>query len=466
MKRRATITDYRGQRVLLVGLGLHGGGVATVRWLVRQGANVRVTDIKTAEQLAPSISKLGKIRAAFHLGGYVAADWRWAQRIIVNPDISPTKHPQLAAAKRRGATIENEASIFMAQFPGTVVGVTGTRGKTTTTLLLGDILKRAHRQTIISGNVRQVPMLEFLPRTTTATWAVVELSSYQLERLPVREHQLHVAVMTNLKIDHLSRHGTLAAYAQAKYNIFRGQTAKDYKIIHWHDPVCRRAAVIGRGQTIWFGKQLPPHKNGVTVQHNWVVEYTDRRSQKLFSMKQWHLPGDHNLENLLAAVAAARAMNVSMAVIRESVKNFRGAPYRQQLIRTYKNHKMINDTAATSPDATLAALAIYPRGVFIVGGTDKQLDLRPLALAIVRRNVPTVWLPGTATVVLQSALRQLGYRQPLVTVSSMSSAVQTALAIAAPKQPVVLSPGAASFGIFLHEFDRGERFNQAVSQLV
>lgn len=463
--RRATISDYRGQRVLLVGLGLHGGGVATVRWLVKQGAIIRVTDIKTAKQLAPSLAKLKKVRVDFHLGGYVSADWRWAQRIVVNPDISPAKHPQLVTAQRRGVAIENEASIFMAQFPGTVIGVTGTRGKTTTTLLLGDTLKQAHRQTIVSGNVRQVPMLEYLPRTTSATWAVVELSSFQLERLPVAKRPLHVAVMTNLKIDHLSRHGSLAAYTQAKYNIFRGQGTNDYKILNWSDPAGRRATKIGRGQVVWFGKQLPSHQNGVTVRGNWVVEQTDKQSRKLFPLQLWKLPGQHNLENLLAAVAAARAMNVSTATLRAVVRNFRGAPYRQQVIRTWQNHQLINDTAATSPDATLAALEIYPRGVFILGGTDKQLDLKPLAREIVHHNVPTVFLPGTATIVLQSALRHLGYRQPLVTVDSMSSAVQTALAIAAPKQSVVLSPGAASFGLFLHEFDRGEKFNQVVSRL-
>lgn len=465
MIRRATTTDYRGQRVLLVGLGLHGGGVATVRWLFKQGAIVRVTDIQTAKQLAPSLKKLGKIKAVWHLGGYRPADWKWAQRIVVNPGVDPARHPQLRLAERRGVPIENEASIFARKFPGNMIGVTGTRGKTTTTTLLSEILRKAHRDTIISGNVRQVPMLEYLPRCKPSTWAVLELSSYQLERLPVRGRPIHVAVMTNLKVDHISRHGSLDAYAQTKYNIFRGQNSTDFKILNWNDPACRRAAKVGRGSITWFGITLPNDLDGLTTKQGWVVENKSGQVITLFSLRTWKLPGHHNQENLLAAVAATRAMGVSAAVIRKVVKKFFGVPYRQQQIRTYCGHDFINDTAATSPDATLAALSIYPGAVFIVGGVDKQLDFEHLARAIVSRNVQTVFLPGSATDKLQELLRRAKYRQPLLTTHSMGSAVVTALAIARPKQDIILSPGAASFGLFRHEFDRGDQFNRVVSGL-
>ncbi len=465
MTRRANTTDYRGQRVLLVGLGVQGGGVATVRWLVKQGASVRVTDTKTAVDLAESLKKLRGVHATFHLGGYRPQDWRWAQRIVVNPGVSPSTHPQVATAERRGVSIDNEASIFLRQFSGTSIGVTGTRGKTTTTLLLGAILKRAHRNTIVSGNVRQVAMLEYLPRTTPSTWAVLELSSYQLERLPVPDHPMHVAVMTNLKVDHVSRHGSMSAYAQAKYNIFRGQTLSDAKILNWNDSACRQAAKIGRGQVIWFGTSLPKHANGVTVKNTWVIEQQSKKITKLFPLSIWKLPGQHNLENLLAAVAAARAMNISLSIIKKTVSQFHGLPYRQELIRTVRGHQFINDTAATSPDAALAALAIYPRGVYIVGGIDKQLDFKPLVREIIQKNIATVFLPGSATVKAQQALRTLHYRQPLITVHSMKAAVKTAVAIAKPKQAIILSPGAASFGLFIHEFDRGDQFTEAVKKL-
>lgn len=464
MSRRKKTTDYCGQRVLLVGLGLHGGGVATVKWLVGQGALVRVADIKNATDLATSLRKLQGIKATYHLGGYQPSDWIWAQRIVLNPGVPPTI-PQVKSAVKRGVTIENEASIFIREFAGQTIGITGTRGKTTTTLLLGEILTAAHRRTIISGNVRNVPMLDYLPSTNADTWAVLELSSYQLERLPVSGHPLHVAVMTNLMVDHVNRHGSLATYAQTKYNIFRGQTKSDWKILNRHNPYCRRAEKIGRGRVQWYGKRLPKKIDGVTVQKGWVVEQKNQTTKRLFSLSTWKPAGDHNLENLLAATAAARAMGSSASVIRRSVALFRGVPYRQELIRTYRGHRFINDTAATSPDATLAALLVYPQGIYILGGTDKALDFSSLASMLVKKNVPTVFLPGNATKKIQTLLRKNGYARPLVTVHSMAAAVNTALALAAVKQDIVLSPGAASFGLFMHEFDRGDKFARQVRQL-
>ncbi|MEK7537743.1 MAG: UDP-N-acetylmuramoyl-L-alanine--D-glutamate ligase [Patescibacteria group bacterium] len=465
MVRLSERQSFRGQRVLLVGLGLHGGGVATARWLVKRGAIVRVTDLKSAAELAPSVAKLRGVRATFHLGGYRVADWRWARRIVVNPAIPPNTHPQLQAVKRRGVQIDNEASIFMREFTGTAIGVTGTRGKTTTALLLGAILKRVHRDTIVSGNVREVPMLAHLARTKPSTWAVLELSSYQLERLPVAGRPLKVAVMTNLKVDHVDRHGSMSAYAQTKYNIFREQTPNDVKMLNWNDPACRRAAKIGHGRVIWFGNKLPVKVGGVTVNGSWVMERKQNKVVKLFPLGEWKLPGAHNLENLLAATAVARSMNVPATIIVQSVKSFHGVPYRQQLIRTWRGHQFINDTASTSPDATLAAMAIYPRGVYIIGGTDKALQLGLWAREIARRNVPTVFLPGSATVKLQAALHRFRYHRPLVTTHSMTAAVRVALALSQPKQEIILSPGAASFGLFTHEFDRGDQFNSVVRKL-
>lgn len=464
MSRRKKSTDYRGQRVLLVGLGLHGGGIATVKWLVQQGAKVRVTDIKNAASLTPSLLKLRGIKVTYHLGGYQPSDWTWAQRIILNPGV-PHNIAPVRGAKRRGVAIENEASIFLREFPGTPIGITGTRGKTTTTLLLGAILSLAHRRTIVSGNVRDVPMLDYLPTTTPSTWAVLELSSYQLEHLPVVDHPLRVAVMTNLMVDHINRHGSLTAYAQTKYNIFRGQTSADWKILNWHNPYCRRAKAIGYGRVTWYGQQLPKQIDGITFKQGWVVEHKNKITIRLFPLQIWKLAGEHNVENLLAATATARAMGISTTIMRRAISSFRGVPYRQEIIRTYRGHPFINDTAATSPDATLAALSVYPRGIYILGGTDKALDMQPLATAIVNKNIPTVFLPGSATKIIQSLLRKKGYRRPLITVHSMAAAVNTALIMATAKQEIILSPGAASFGIFVHEFDRGDKFNQVVRQL-
>ncbi len=464
MSRSVPPTHFRGQRVLLMGLGRHGGGIATAKWLVKQGAQLLVNDKQTKTQLSDSIKQLRGLNYRGHFGAQTLADVRWADRIVVNPGMHPNI-PELRLASKQRKLIDNEASIFVRQFPGTLIGVTGTRGKTTTTLLLGAMITAAHRDTIISGNVRQVPMLSYLPKAKSTTSAVLELSSYQLERLPVVGKPFHIAVMTNLKVDHISRHGTMKNYANTKYNLFRGQTNKDFAVLNYDDPYCRAAAKVSASLNIWFSLKLPNKVNGFTIGNGWVIEQLDGTTHKIMSLSHWTLPGEHNLMNLLAATAAASAYGVSPKVVINAVKKFHGVPYRQEKIRSYKGHDMINDTAATSPDGMLAALAVYSQAVCICGGTDKQLDFHALAKDIVRRNVKTVFLPGTATVQLQALLKKFKYRQPIISVHSMKSAVTTALVLATPRQPIILSPGCASFGLFLHEFDRGDQFNQVVNNL-
>lgn len=457
-------SQYEGQRVLVVGLGLHGGGVATVRWLARQGARVTVTDRKNRRELAASIGQLRGVPVTLHLGQHRPADFQRAQRIIVNPAVRP-ELPELMAARRRGVPIENEATIFVREFPGRLIGVTGTRGKTTTTHLLGAIVQRHHRTSFISGNVRETPMLSYLSRATKNDWAVLELSSYQLEQLPVPGRPMSVAVMTNLLVDHLDRHRTMVRYANTKANLFRGQSKAETAIGHWDDPWCRRVLGVSHGRKVWFSRTLPLRVDGVTSRGQWVVEQRHGRITRLFSRRDWRLLGDHNLDNLFAAVAAARALGIPARTIAEAVRQFTGVPHRQEIVRTYRGHAIINDTAATSPDGALAALDVFPTGVFILGGTDKALDLTALVRRLARRRWPIVLLPGTATERLVTALQRQPSSPPWVRVESMSSAVQAALRLARPKQQIILSPGAASFGLFLHEFDRGDQFRRIVKAL-
>ena len=456
--------DFQGVRVLVVGLGVHGGGVATVKWLMKQGAIVRVADVLGRERLAESIKKLKGLPITYHLGAHQAADFRWAERIVVNPAVSP-KLLELVQATKRGIHIDNEASLFVERFPGTIVGVTGTRGKTTTTLLLGSIIKAAHRNTIISGNVREVAMLDYLPKTIAKTIAVLELSSYQLERLPVAGHPVHVGVMTNLKVDHLNRHGSMAEYAQVKYRLFGGQIIGDVAVLNYDDPHCRRLVKKTAAHVLWFGRHVPKTGHVISIRAGWVSERISGKWKNIVPLSAWKLAGDHNVLNLLAAAAAARAMQIAPAKIVQSVRLFRGVPHRQEVVRVYRGHQCINDTAATSPDGTQAALAVFPNGVFIVGGTDKALDMEPLARDIVRRNVQIVTLPGSATEKLIQVLTRLHYRRPMVRTLSMVSAIRAALTVARPSQPIVLSPGAASFGLFIHEFDRGEQFVKCIKAL-
>ena len=456
---------WQRKKVLVVGLGLHGGGEAAVRWLAKQGAQIRVTDSKTAEQLKPTLAKLKSIKSvAYHLGMHSKDDFSWADVIVLNPGV-PSSFPLLSVARRRKVPIVNEATIFFEECPAPIVGVTGTRGKTTTTTLIARILEHAKHRVVISGNVRQVAMLDYLDQITSRDSIVLELSSYQLELMPTARRSPMIGVITNVKVDHLNRHGTLPKYADIKYNVIRYQGKNDVAVLNADNVWTKKAAQLVPGEVIWFSCRGPVGKRSVFIKAGWVVERRGRQEEKLVPLKFWKLPGQHQQENLLAAVAAARAAGIEARRIQEAVKAFAGVPHRQEKVRTWRGHDFINDTTATSPDGALAAIQVFPKGVFIIGGTDKQLDFKPLAKEMVRRKLPTVFLPGNATDILLKLLRKYGYRAPHIFATSMEQAVHQAMELSKPKQPIVLSPGAASFGLFVHEFDRGDKFVKSVRRL-
>ncbi len=466
MLKKISGKKFAGRRVLVVGLGLHGGAASAIRWFSKQGALLRVQDVKTKAELRPTLKQLAKIPATYHLGGHLATDFDWAQSIYLNQGVGGEKALALVEkARRRGVPILNETSLFFDYCPARIVGITGTRGKSTTTVLLGHILKTAKRSSVVSGNVRQTMMLDVLDQLNENDLAVLELSSFQLEYLPQIERSPSVAIMTNLKIDHLNRYNSLTDYAQAKLNMFRYQSSHDVAVLNAENSWTRRAAKITSAKVWWF--QLAGHfgHDGLTVSKGWVMEYHGVKVQRLFPVGAALLKGQHNLQNILAAAAAARSMNVPAAFIAKAVKNFRGVAHRQELVRTWRGHQFINDTTATTPDGTLAALSVFPKAVFIVGGTDKVLQYRQLAQQLLEHRTPMVFLPGKGTDKLLAALHRAGDHRVHIPVDSMSEAVGQAVSISKAKQPIVLSPGAASFGLFVHEFDRGEQFIRAVNTL-
>jgi UDP-N-acetylmuramoylalanine--D-glutamate ligase len=459
--------DVRGKRVLLVGLGVHGGGVGTAKWLLKQGALLRITDRKSAEVLKESVKEVGQGKnVTYILGKHEPADFRWADLIVYNPDVSP-KNPAILALlpKKQNVMVANELTLFLERCLAKTIGITGTRGKTSTTLLITHILQAAKRSAIASGNVRGEPMLSILPRLKSDDIAVLELSSFQLELLPQVERKVDVAMMTNLHVDHLSRHGTMEEYAATKANLFRYQSADDTAVLNYDNAWVRKISRQVPSRICWYTFGKPQGKWCIFVKQGWVMERAFGAEEKLFPLSAWPMAGAHQLSNLLAAIAAVRVHGVTGKEIVRALKSWRGVPHRQEVVRTWKGHQYINDTTATSPDGALAALQVFPKALFIVGGTDKQLTFNALAAGLAKKKSRLVFLPGTATMKLQTALRRKGWKGNYTPVESMEQAVLTATQQARPGQAIVLSPGAASFGLFLHEFDRGEKFVAAVRRL-
>lgn len=441
MELRRGPIDYSGLRALVMGLGVHGGGAGVARFLAQRGAMVTVTDLQSASALQDSIERLHGLDVRYVLGEHRDEDFLNADFIVRNPAV-PVTQRHLSLAREHGVPIYMEMTLFFMECPlDRVVGVTGTRGKTTTTVLLGEILKADGRDVVVAGNLR-VSALEQLARIGPRTDVVLELSSFQLEGLDVIEASPRAAVVTNLLTDHLNRYPSLDAYFEAKRTIFRYQGADGILALNRDDPRLQTWADLAPGFVVWYGA-----------------------GDDVPGSEAARLRGAHNRSNMAAAAAMASALGVERAVIGGAIERFGGVPYRQELIRELDGVWFVDDTAATSPDATLAALAVADRPtVLIAGGADKGLDFDELGRVVRAEGSPVkavVLLEGTATDRVAAVMgdRVAGRYDDL------RRAVEAAWERAAPGDTVLLSPGCASFGMFRNEFDRGDQFNAIVRAL-
>ncbi|TSC77151.1 MAG: UDP-N-acetylmuramoylalanine--D-glutamate ligase [Parcubacteria group bacterium Gr01-1014_31] len=464
-------TWFAARRVLVMGLGLHGGGLQVARWLVQHGANVRVTDLKVASALASSLRQLPRSPClTLALGGHRAADFRWAEVVVQNPGV-PRESPWLALARRSGARIENEATLFFKLVgPSRIIGVTGTRGKSTTTALIAAMLRRRFRGTVMAGNIASVPMFSVVDRVRrSAAPVVLELSSWHLENLGEQKMSPQVAVVTNVLSDHRNRYRSQASYAAAKWQIFSHQHPGDVAVVNADNPTTRAFSRACRGRVVRFGRHCGATRPCLTVRGRHLVWREGKASQRVVPAYASHLPGDHNLSNLMAAAAVGRIMGVPNADLRKAVAAFRPLPYRQQVVCRRRGVTFVNDTTATTPDAAIAALRTFGarrRVVLVAGGSDKLLpeaEFRALAREMKGSVKAVVLLSGKGSARIIRALRRENFQSPLVTdVNSMADAAGIARRLAVSGDIVLLSPACASFGMFTNEFDRGDQFNRAI----
>jgi len=478
MTDRTETINLRGKRALLIGLGQHEGGTGVVRFLVREGADVTVTDRRDAAALDAAIRSLDGLPVTYRLGGHEGIEIREYDLVVRNPAV-PTDAPLLMEARAAGIPVEMEMTLFLAACPAPVVGVTGTKGKTTTALWIGHILRLWNPKTVVAGNMG-ISALDALSAMTPTTPVVLELSSFQLEATDERGLSPHIAVITNLSTDHLDRYPNAEAYWDAKWAIARYQTEGDTVILPaWTDSDPRDdpglAFLAGRAETaqaaiVPFG--VLPAAVGYPP-GSWWVEETDT----LIWTGNWGtfplgrgsdlaLPGAHNRINATAAAAAALAVGAPVDAVREGLRTFRGAAHRYEDLGAVGGVRYINDTAATAPAAAVAALRTTPGPVILLaGGSDKGLDFAALADAMLGAKA-IILFDGRVPTPLAAMLRARGYAGTVTgPVGTMDDAVARAVALAVPGDTVLLSPGAASFGVFQNEFDRGDQFRAAVARL-
>lgn len=495
-------SDFFGKKILIMGLGLHGGGVAAAHWFFRHGAEVIVTDVKNRKELSSSIAKLTALCNEYRLGHpgkrlhsieYVLGKHREddvvrSDLIIQNPGV-PRESLFLTLAREHGIPIHNDASIFFSlvrQSP--IIGVTGTRGKTTTVSITAEVLKKKHPRALALGMATPSGAVSFFSgidriledeRKSVISPAALELSSWQLEVLGEHGLSPRCAVLTNITPDHLNRYGSMDAYCDAKKNIFRFQNpdnADTFAVLNADDARVRQCASMIADARIayWFSANGALVSRGCTIERKerkrMLVWYAVDSSVEICDMKTLAIPGAHNEKNALAAATVGMLYGVLPSDICAVLQSFRGVPGRLENIGEYNGRTFYNDTAATSPEAVCAALKTLggrvKKIVLIAGGADKNLVFDALGDEICRKVKALVLLSGTASPHIASASAAAGYSDSVDMANSMAEAVAKAWKRSAKHDIILLSPGAASFGMFSNEFDRGKQFIEEAKNII
>ena len=427
------VQQVRGKRVTVAGLGRFGGQIAAARWLVEQGARVLVTDRTGPDQLADSVKQLDGIPIEFRLGEQREADFTSADLIVASPAIPPT-NPFLTAARTAGVPITTEIRLFIERCPVPIIGVTGTKGKSTTTAMLGEILRRRFT-THVGGNIGHslLPELEGIEKSHLV---VLELSSFMLEHLGAMRWSPHVAVVTMVAADHLDWHGSREAYVNAKANVVRFQRPDDIAVLNAEDANCLELAKLTPAHCVRFATE----------------------GRVPFELK---VPGRHNQSNAQAAWAAASQMGVPREAAESALLEFRGLPHRLQLVHEAGGVRYFNDSIATIPEAAVAALESFPphRVVQIVGGYDKGLPMTTMCNALLERAKAVLCIGATGKKLAETM--SAGASQNAAAVydcGDLPTAMKLAKTVATSGDVVLLSTGSASYDQFVNFEERGNSF--------
>jgi len=426
--------ELAGKRVLVVGIGK--SGLAAAHFLKERGARVTVSDARPATLIA-ELSSLLDEGFIVEAGSHGLLTFRRQDLIVVSPGV-PMSTPELMTVRAIGAHIIGELELGAQFLRGEIVAITGSNGKTTTTALMGEILKTSGRPTLVGGNIGR-PVTEMVAESTAETWSVLEVSSFQLET--IETFRPRIAVVLNITPDHLDRHGTFEAYAAAKTRITENQTGEDYLVLNGEDKNTQMVAAHSKAQIFWFSA---------------------RRRIKQGAFVEIGLAGRHNVENVLAAVCAARLAGVPSEVIRKAVAAFRAVEHRLEFVRELDGVRYFNDSKATNVDATAKAIEAFPGGIhLILGGKDKDSDYTVLT-PLLRERVETVITIGSAAEKIE---RQLAGVLKIERAETMDRAVALARANAAAGDTVLLAPACASFDQFENYEHRGRVFKELVHGL-
>ncbi len=435
------INNYKDMNVLIFGLGLNQGGAGSAKFFAKAGANVRVTDLKSAEVLKSSVDQLNEFRnIEFVLGKHQNEDFDWADLIIKNPSVKPNNE-FLQYALSKGKKIEMDMGIFLDHVnPSQIIGVTGTKGKSTTSSLIYEALKANNKSVLFAGNIGKsvLDTLEFLNEKTLV---ILEISSFQLESFNSHQVSPHWAVITNITPDHLNYYATMDEYIQAKKLIGKYQTSEDYLFLKEGDTVVDTPQFLEglKGKIIRFSKNDLP---------------ADFRP---------NLKGEHNLNNIAAALAITNSFGLSQETILNSLQSFKGVPFRMELVKVWDGVKIYNDTTATGPDAGIKALEAFPNCILIAGGMNKNMPYEEYAQAVDEKAKMVFFLEGDSTDLIKNLMKRQEKNKG--TFNNLKQLLGKVKEVVKEEDVILFSPAATSFNLFQNEFDRGRKFNAAVEKV-
>ena len=464
-----SIEDIKDKKITIMGLGLNGGGEAAARFFLSKGAFVTVTDMKTTEQLAPTLERLNNdetldhSRLTYHLGGHDLADFETADCVIKNPGVKYEGNKYLAAAK----AIETDLSIFLRFTDCPIIAVTGSKGKSSTVSAIYYGLQQAGFDAFLGGNITVSP-LTFFDKVSSDTPVVIEFSSWQLADLRGRGVlKPHISVITKIVPDHQNWYGNMEDYVADKRLIYADQDSGTYSIFDAGEDEPGTGPACGGT----WGDLFARESRATVIRYNTPNKYSIDFDTLL-------VPGEHMKLNAQNAATVLQLMGVDKARAKEILQTWPGIAHRLQYFHEWNGYKFYNDSAATVPEAAAAATQTFGKPVILLtGGTDKGLSLEKLTEVLDRTNSNTIapaaiyLLAGTATDKITPALdkAKVQYKGPYSSLDDMLTQLkqdlQTSTQDAAEKSPIVFSPGATSFGMFNNEFDRGEKFMKAVERI-
>ena len=442
-------TDYKqyfkNKKITVMGLGLLGRGIGVVNFLAECGANLLVTDLKNEKELKPSLNELKKFKnIKYVLEKHRLVDFKKCDLIIKAANV-PLDSLYIKEARKNNIPIEMDASLFAKLSLATIIGITGTRGKSTVTNIIYNSLKKhsfKKRNVFLGGNIKGIATLPLLKKAKKGDFVVLELDSWQLQGFGDFKISPHVSVFTNLMHDHMNYYkGDIQRYFNDKANIFKYQDRDDYLVVseQAEQKIKKRFKNKIKSKIIRTKNYIPK---------NWKI----------------NLIGEHNKLNIALAVKTLEILGLSKTVIKKSIENYNGEPGRLELIRKFKEVAYYNDTNATTPDALMAALRALRSNknniILIAGGNNKDLDYKEITEFIIKTVKALILIKGTATDEIISHLSK-----SVDVVDSMGKAFKKAKKLSQKGDIVLLSPGAASFGVFKNEYDRGDQFVKLVKEL-